>query len=190
MKKIQSVVAEIFHVWYFAVADIFHLQYFEGIFRWKSSSIWILLHFKEFLLSVWSPNLKSKFWERSNQWLLRYSTFDILRSSSNRCHLHFKHFLLSVYSPKLKFKVWRRSDQWLLRYYTINIHVMASNYFFIFLSPSPELNCWRILLNLTGNVIGGIAVCGMPRRGRKRPDSLLPKNSVRSGLLVKELEIS
>ena len=75
-------------------------------FHCRSSSICFPFFFKENLLSVWSPKLKSIFLGRSNQWLLRYSTFDILRSSYyNRGRLHFKHFLLSVYSPKLKFKI-------------------------------------------------------------------------------------
>ena len=42
---------------------------------------------------VLSFELKFKIWGRSDQWLLRYSTFDILRSSSIEGHLHFKHFL-------------------------------------------------------------------------------------------------
>ena len=42
---------------------------------------------------IWSPELKFQIWERSNQWLLRYSTFNNFRSSSIGGSLCFKHFL-------------------------------------------------------------------------------------------------
>ena len=58
----------------------------EIIFHWRSSS------FQALLILVWSPELKFKIWGRSNQWLLRYSTFNILRSSSIGGCLYFKHF--------------------------------------------------------------------------------------------------
>ena len=45
-------------------------------FHWWSSS------FQAFFIFVWSPKLKFKIWVKSNGWLLRYSTFNILRSSS------------------------------------------------------------------------------------------------------------
>ena len=62
-----------------------------------------------------------KIWVWSDQWLLRYSTFNILRSSSIRCHLHLKHLKTLVWSSKFKVKIWVWSDQWLLRYSRSNI---------------------------------------------------------------------
>ena len=43
--------------------------------------------------------------------LLRYSTFDILRSSSIGGRLHFNQVLILGWCPELKFKNWGRSDQ-------------------------------------------------------------------------------
>ena len=59
------------------------------------------IHFKQFCIMVWS--LKLKFLRgRSDQWLLKCSTFNILSSSSNGGHLHFKHLhFILVLSPKL-----------------------------------------------------------------------------------------
>ena len=85
------------------------------------------IHFKHFCIMVWS--LKLKFLRgRSDQWLLKCSTFNILSSSSNGAHLHFKqiHFI-SVLSPKLQLKVGGRSDQWLVRYSTFNNLRSSSN---------------------------------------------------------------
>ena len=48
----------------------------EVVFHWRSSS------FQAFFIFVWSPEFKFKIWGGSNEWLLRYSTFNILRSSS------------------------------------------------------------------------------------------------------------
>ena len=48
----------------------------------RLSSIEGCLHFNQFTILVWSLKLKFKIWGRSDQWLLRYSTFNILRSSS------------------------------------------------------------------------------------------------------------
>jgi hypothetical protein len=63
-----------------------------------------------FILSIyyfflWSPKLKFKIRGGSDEWLLRYSTFNILRSSSIGGHLHFKHiiFLFGLLSLSLKF---------------------------------------------------------------------------------------
>ena len=70
---------------------------------------------------VWSPKLKFKIWGKSDQWLLRYSTFNILRSSSILLLVvvFLSSFLLIlVWSPELKFQIWGRSGQWLLRYST------------------------------------------------------------------------
>ena len=50
----------------------------EVIFHWRLSSL------KPFLSLVWSHELMFKIWGRSNQWLLRYSNFHILRSYSIR----------------------------------------------------------------------------------------------------------
>ena len=70
--------------------------------------IFILSNFHLGLL----PKLKFNIWVRSNQWSLRYSTFNILRSSS------FQSFFILVWSPELKFKIWAKSNQWLLKYLT------------------------------------------------------------------------
>ena len=45
-----------------------------------------------FISSIFDFKLKFKIWGRSNQWLLRYSTFNILRLSSIWGRLHFKQF--------------------------------------------------------------------------------------------------
>jgi hypothetical protein len=58
--------------------EIFHFWY------WRFSSIGGRLHFKNFFILVWTPKLRFEIWGRSDQWLLRYSTFNILRSSSVR----------------------------------------------------------------------------------------------------------
>ena len=47
--------------------------------------------FQAFLILVWS--LEFEIWGRSNPWLLRYSTINILRSSSIGGCLPFKHFV-------------------------------------------------------------------------------------------------
>ena len=85
------------------VAEIFNIKYFEVIFRWRLPSIGghlqlgIAFHqrlssFQAFLILVWSPELKFEISGRSIQWLPRYSTFYILRSSSIGGRLHFEHF--------------------------------------------------------------------------------------------------
>ena len=66
---------------------------------------------KQFLILIWSPQLKFKIWERSDQWLLRYSTFSILRSSSSKGLLHFEQFSIWIGYSKLTFKIWGRSNQ-------------------------------------------------------------------------------
>ena len=48
------------------------------------------LHLKHLQTLVWSPKANYKIWVWSHQWLLRYSTFYILRSSSIWGHLHLK----------------------------------------------------------------------------------------------------
>ena len=57
---------------------------FEVVFHSRSSSS------KPFLTLVWSHELIFKILGRSDQWLLRYSTFHILRSSSIRGRLPLK----------------------------------------------------------------------------------------------------
>ena len=61
---------------------IIHNQYFEVVFV-RSSSMCGHLHFICFSILVWSHKLKFKVWAISDQWLLRYSTINILRLSSN-----------------------------------------------------------------------------------------------------------
>ena len=75
---------------------------------------------------VWSSKFKFKIWIWSNKWLLRYSTFNILRSSSIVVCLHFKDLWNMVCSSKLKFKNWVWSNKWLLRYSTLNIFRSSS----------------------------------------------------------------
>ena len=111
-----------FHLWG-------HLP-LEVIFKWRSSSL------KHFLTLVWYHELMFKICGRSDQWLLRYSNFHFLRSSSIRSHLplevifhwrssSLKSYLTLVWSHELRFKIWGRSDQWLLRY--SNFHILRSS---------------------------------------------------------------
>ena len=48
--------------------------------------------FQTFIILVWILELNFEIWERSNQWLMWYSTFDILRSSFIWVSLCFEHF--------------------------------------------------------------------------------------------------
>ena len=75
MREIWSVVNEILQFWYS-----------EIVVHWRSSS------FQAFKILVESLKLKFKIWVRYNQWLLWYSTFYFLRSSSIGGCLHFKNF--------------------------------------------------------------------------------------------------
>ena len=101
-------VQNFFLIWS-VVAEIINFRYFKVAFLWRLSSL------KSYWILVRSSELQFKIWGRSDQWLLRYSTFNILRSSS------FQAFSILVWSPELKFEIWGRSDQWLLRYSTFNI---------------------------------------------------------------------
>ena len=56
----------------FLIFDFFFHSYIGG-----------LLHLKYFYSLCWSHKLKSKIWWRSDHWLLAYSIFLYLRSSSN-----------------------------------------------------------------------------------------------------------
>ena len=96
----------------------------EVVFHWSLSSS------KPFFTLVWSHEHMFKIWGRSHQWLLRYSNFHILKSSSIRCRLAFQvvfieTFLTLVCSPELMFKIWGKFDQWLLRY--SNFHILRSS---------------------------------------------------------------
>ena len=62
---------------------------------------------------VWSHMIKIL--EISDQWILSYFTFNIVRSSSTKGHLHFEQYSILIWSPNFKFKIWVRSDQRLLR---------------------------------------------------------------------------
>ena len=84
---IRSLVAEIFNFWYFEV--LFHLM---------------LSLLQAFFILVWSPELQFQIKGRSVQWLLIYSTFKILRSSSIGGHLCFKHFQFCFGHLSLSFK--------------------------------------------------------------------------------------
>ena len=68
-------------------------------------------HLKQCLILIWSPQLNFKIWERSDHWLLGYSTFNILRSSSIKGLLHFEQFSILIGYSKLTFKIWGRSNQ-------------------------------------------------------------------------------
>ena len=72
---------------------------------------------------------------RSDKWLLRYSTFNILRWSPIGYRLHSEQFSILIWSPKHKFKFLGISDQWLLRYFNLNIlrfHWWSSSFQVIF----------------------------------------------------------
>ena len=64
----------------------------EFIFLWRSSSL------KPYLTLVWSHVLLFKIWGRSDQCLLRYSNFHILRSSSIRGRLPLKFVFNETFS--------------------------------------------------------------------------------------------
>ena len=88
---------------------------------------------------MWCTKLKFEIWWRFDQWLLRFLTFNILRSSSLGGHLPFfegslrysiliilmlssyQAFLILVWCHELTLKSWGRSHQWLLRYSILNI---------------------------------------------------------------------
>ena len=95
----------------------------------RSSSVGIHLHFEQLSILVLSSKLKFEIWGwsvqsllrykfelRSNQPVLRYSTFSILGSSSIGGHLHYEQLASLVLSSKLKFKIWGWLVQLLLRY--------------------------------------------------------------------------
>ena len=92
-----------------------------------------------------------EFLARSDQWFLRYDTFNILRSSSNGGYLHFKPFFTSVWSSKLKYEIWGRLDNWCQRYAKLNNSRSSSiggrlhfNQFLILVwSPKLEFKIWR-----------------------------------------------
>ena len=63
---------------------------FWGYFPLKVVFHWSLSSLKPLLTLVWSHERMFKIWGRFHQWLLRYSNFHILRSSSITGHLPFK----------------------------------------------------------------------------------------------------
>ena len=108
----------------------------------RSSSIGGHLPFKHLWFWFVPPNLILE----SYQCLFRYSTFNILRSSSIGVCLRFEFIFIFVGSPELKFKIWEKSDHWLLRYSTFNILRSSSiggclpfKFYFFILVWSPEL---------------------------------------------------
>ena len=68
----------------------------------------------------------SGFCETSDQWLLIYYTFNILRSSSVGDHLYFKPMYSSVWFLYLKFEILERSNQWFMRYFILNTFMSTS----------------------------------------------------------------
>ena len=58
---------------------------------------------------LWSPKLKLKIWGRTDQWLLRYSTFYILRSSSFIGIFSFGFNLKFWFGPLIELKSWGSS---------------------------------------------------------------------------------
>ena len=132
MRKIRPVVAEMFKFYVWGKSDQWLLRYssfnirghFEffnfGLVPKIKFRIWsVLAEILNYdILRFSSSGYRLQFiWWRLDQWLLRYSTFNILRSSSVGGCLPFIDFIL-VWSPWLKFKIWGKSDQWLLRYST------------------------------------------------------------------------
>ena len=104
------------------MAALEHIIWYETASPWEGC-----LHLKNLQNMVWSFKLKFEIWVWSNKWLLRYSTFNILRSSSMVGCLHLKYLNTLLRLPKSNFKnkpifqMWVRSDQWLLRYTICNI---------------------------------------------------------------------
>ena len=91
---------------FYFVTPFFYLpkiwsQYFRDI---QLLIFWGRLPSEVIYIFVWSPDIKFKIWGRSDQKLLRYSTFNILRSSSIEGHLHFKHFAFWFGPLALSFK--------------------------------------------------------------------------------------
>ena len=80
---------------------------------------WDHLHFK--YLKIWWSKIKFNIWVWSNKWLLIYSTFNILRTTSIGGHLCFNNFQNLVWSYKHKFKIWEWSIKWLLIYISLLI---------------------------------------------------------------------
>ena len=76
--------------------------------------------------SIWSSELKFKIWVWSYKLWQRYSTFNILGSSSIGGCLHLKDFWNMVWWSYLKFKIWVQSNKWLRRYSTLNILRLSS----------------------------------------------------------------
>ena len=80
---------------------------------------------------------------RSDRWLPRYSTLNVLRSSSIRGHLHLQQYSLLVWSPRPKFKSWW-GEKWLLRYSTFNI-LSTSSIGGCLHCKQPSILIWSLL---------------------------------------------
>jgi hypothetical protein len=65
----------------------------------------IIFTSSKFFVSVLSPKFKFKMLKGSVEWLLRYSTFNNLMSSSIGGRLNFKNFFILVWSLKIEFKI-------------------------------------------------------------------------------------
>ena len=125
------------------IAEIFNFKFFEVVFHWRSSS------FQAFAILIWSPAPKFEIWGSSDQWLLRYSKFDILRSSIGG-HLLFKHFQF-WFGPLcliLKFEDNPIGGCWdiqLLIYwghFPLEV-VFISSILILTWSPEPKFEIWR-----------------------------------------------
>ena len=100
-----------------------HFEDFKDMV-WSSKlkfKIWVWSKKGFEIFRLWSFKLKVKNWVGSNKWLLRYSTFNILGSSSIEVHLHGKDLYNTVWSSELKFRIWAESNKWLLRYTAFDI---------------------------------------------------------------------
>ena len=82
---------------------------------WGCLPLKVLFISRQFSNLVCPHEIKFKILERFDQWILSYSTFNILRSSSIKGCLHFKQYSILIWSPKFNFKIWVRSDERLLR---------------------------------------------------------------------------
>ena len=124
------------------VSEIFHIWYFEVIFHGRLPSFEV---FEYFALVA-----KVKVW--SNKRLLRYSTSDIMRSSSIGGCLHLKNVYNIGLSYKPKFNIWVGSSKCLLRYSTFKILRSSSigGHF-----PWEVVFIWSIWIVCFGHLRGG-----------------------------------
>ena len=132
---------------------------------------WRHLHFKQFSILVWCPQVNLKFEEDKISgcrdilflifWgLLQFEViFIIYYIQYWFCALSSVNF--SVSSPQLKYNIWEGSDQWLLRYSILPILrsfsiwglFISSNFLFLVWSPQLEFQVWgRSILPTPGEV--------------------------------------